>query len=121
MFSFDELIKLIRQSHSRYRNVRIPVCTQCNDIFIRRAGYRGRYFWGCRDISHSATLPDERGLPWIPSVENVICPSCHTGTLLPWNGYAEVDWRCSEYPNCKYHCEDKNHKPNISRKETPSA
>ncbi len=45
--------------------------------------------------------------------KSVPCPRCKTGVLIRRNGKNGVFWGCSNFPNCRMTCNDKNGKPEI--------
>ena len=48
-----------------------------------------------------------------PAKGAVICPRCKVGVMVKRNGKNGEFWGCSNYPNCKMTCNDKNGKPNF--------
>ena len=45
--------------------------------------------------------------------DTYVCPQCKTGVMVRRVGKKGAFWGCSNFPNCKMTCEDKNGKPNF--------
>lgn len=45
--------------------------------------------------------------------QGTVCPRCHKGTLVRRKGKNGMFWGCSQYPQCRMTCDDKDGKPDL--------
>ena len=95
------------------------ICPRCKvGVMVKRNGKNGE-FWSCSNYPKcKTTCEDKNGKPNLENLKsteqsNIPCPKCKSGVMVKRNGKNGEFWGCSNYPNCKMTCNDKNGKPNF--------
>ena len=99
------------------------ICPRCKvGVMVKRKRKDGtKDFWSCSNFPKcKMACDDKNGKPDFdakksvkPPKNAVMCPRCKVGFMVKRNGKNGEFWGCSNYPECRMTCDDKNGKPNF--------
>ena len=99
-------------------------CPKCKSGFmVKRSGKNGD-FWSCNNFPNcKTTCNDKNGKPDLENLKtaetsDIPCPKCKSGFMVKRSGRNGDFWSCSNFPNCKTTCNDKNGKPDLENLKT---
>ncbi|MBQ7704619.1 MAG: DNA topoisomerase 3 [Selenomonadaceae bacterium] len=101
----------------------VTLCPRCKSgVMVKRKRKDGSgEFWSCSNYPNcKTTCEDKDGKPDLENLKsavqsNIPCPRCKSGVMVKRkrkDGSGEF-WGCSNYPNCRMACNDKNGKPDF--------